>query len=97
WRRLRTQPCNPFVTQSLEVLVLGLDLVHPVADPVIEVVASRRCAGVDPEVVVLAVPVDGKRAGVEAPRVRTQRRLADGEHAVCGDPDEVRPRAQVVD
>jgi hypothetical protein len=67
------------------------------AHPVVEVVATSRSARVDPELVVLAVPVDGKVTGEQAARVRAQRRFADREDVVRGDANEMRPRAEVVD
>ena len=58
---------------------------------------ARRRPRVDPEVVVLAVPVDGEVARVQAAGMHAHRRLDDCEHTVRGDPHEVRPRPQIVD
>ena len=66
-------------------------------DPVVEVVATRRRPGLDPELVVLAVAVDGEVTRVETAGMRAERRLADGEDAVRGDAHEVGVAAQVVD
>ena len=77
--------------------MLVVHVEHPVADPLVEVVAAACCARLDPELVVLAVPVDREVAREQAAGVRAHRRLADGEDTVRRDANEVRPRAEIVD
>ena len=70
-------------------------------DPVVVRVVSRRTsrcgAGLDPEVVVLAVPVDRQTPGEQAARMRAHRHLAHREHPVRGDPDHIRVIGERVD
>ena len=80
-----------------EVGRLVVDVENPVADPVVVVVAAGRGPRLDPELVVLAVAVDGQPAGEAAAGMRAELGLADREHAVGGDAHEVRPGSQVVD
>ena len=82
--------------EHLEVFLLGGRLEHPAPDPVVVVVGPSRVASLDPEVVVLAVAVDGEIPGVETAGMSTKRRLADGEHTVRRDPHEMGPRPEIV-
>ncbi len=94
---LGSQRRDPVVAETGEVLVLVVDVEHPVADPRVEVVAATCCPRLDPELVVLAVPVDRQVTREQAARVRAHRRFADGEDSVCGNANEVRPGAEIVD
>ncbi len=96
-RRLGPQRRDAFRTEALDPLFLRLDIEDPVADPVVVVVAPGRGARLEPEVVVLAVRVDGEITRVEPAGMRAQRRLHDGQHAVARNPDQMRPRPNVVD
>ncbi len=94
---LRPQRRDPVAIQASDVLALVVDLEDPVPDPVVEVLPARRGACLDPELVVLAVPVDREIAREQATRMRAHLRLADREHPVRGDPHEMRPSTQIVD
>ena len=96
-RGFRAQALDARRAEPVHPLLLGLDVEHPLADPRVVVVATRRRARIDPEVVVLAVPGDGQIAGVQTAGVGAERCLDDREHAVRRDANEVRPRPEVVD
>ena len=87
---LDPQPLDLLGPEPFEVLAVVRGLEDPVPDPLVVVVAAGRGARLDPEVVVLAVALDGQAVGVEATRMSTERCLADREHAVCGNAHEVR-------
>ncbi len=53
--RLGTERGHPLGSESIEVVGLRLRFEHPVPDPFVVVGTARRGAGLDPEVVVLAV------------------------------------------
>ena len=85
------------VAEALQVLGLVGRLQDPMADPLVVVVAPGGGAGLDPEVVVLAVAVDRQVPGEQSAGVRAHRHLADREHAVGRNPHVVRPRSQIID
>ena len=58
---LARSACDALGTELLDPLLLRLDVEHPSLDPRVVVVAPGRGAGLDPEVVVLAVAVDRQR------------------------------------
>ncbi len=96
-RRFCAQRRDAIGTESLEPLVLRLDVEHPVPDPFVVAIASGRVTRLDPEVVVLAVTADRQGTGVQPAGVRAHRCLDDREHPMGRDANEMRPRTQVVD
>src|SRR5438309_1235966 len=75
-----------------QVLLLGGGLAHPVSDPIVELIAPRCRARLHPELVVLAVAVDGHARGVEPAGVGAHRCLGHREDAVGRQLHEMGPR-----
>ena len=93
WRRRATRA----VAELRDPAIVVLDVEDPLADPVVEVVASARLAHLGPEVHVLAVGLGRGEATVEPTGVRAHRAHRHRQHAVRRQAHEVGPRADVVD